>query len=347
MQLPFSKKETSQLQEKLEEQMLGLFEQVIKDRSKYFDENSDKVPTPESISAIINSYANQNAVISGGAGMVPGPLGMLAIVPELVLIIRNQLSMVYDIGYAYGYGKKMNSEILISVFSYSLGAGALGLMAIHGQKILIKRASLRLMQRIVRLMAGKISQRVLKSMVGKWVPVLGAVALATWSKFATHDIGKKAVLIFEKDIEFSDLVEDVAEGDISTSQDNASTVDEADDPEVGKFDEIKVKALINLMIMDGELSHEEQKFIASIIENADLTSEDKLVYVGHLNSKKKFKIDLSVLKDSPDDVVGLLTDMIALAKKDGDFHLTERLYIRQAAKNMSLEEEDLKLIMSK
>ena len=61
------------LQNKLAENMMGIFELVVSDRSGHFAKHPDEIPDKKSVSSIINSYALTNAAISGGAGLVPGP----------------------------------------------------------------------------------------------------------------------------------------------------------------------------------------------------------------------------------------------------------------------------------
>jgi len=340
--LIFRKKqeEKGAIQEKLEESMLGLFDQVIKDRGRYYSNNSDKIPTPENVDSIINSYANQNAIVSGGSGLVPGPMGVLTIVPELIFVIRNQLSMVYDIGVAYGHRNKLNAELLISVFGYALGSGALGLMVIHGQKILVRRASLRLMQKVVQLMAGKITQRVLKSMVGRWIPVAGAVALATWSKLSTHLISKRAISIFEKEIELSeefaseDLSKETIDSDLEVSLDQRD------------FEVIKMQSLINLMCIDGAVKQEEERFIGDMLNDSNLDGETKELLMKQLKDRFKVKVNYSKIMNEPDEAVGLMADLVALAKRDGDFHVTEKLFIKQIGKLLDFSSSDIEEILA-
>lgn len=335
---PSNESDKGKLKQQLEEKMIGLFEQVTSEKNKYYQENSDKLPAPQSVPSIVNSCAIQNAVISGGAGLVPGPLGMLAVLPEIALIVRNQLSMVYDIGLAYGHGKKLNADVLASVFGFALGSGTLGLIAIHGQKVLVKRASLRLMQKFVQLMAGKISQRLLKSMVGKWIPVAGAVALAAWSKFSTHAIAGRAKSLFEKDFSVLDeFLDEVAEDEQTTN--SQSDTDQ-------NFDDLKIKALINLMRIDGSIADEEQEYIALLIEKAEIADEVKLELIENMNQPNKIKIDYTEIKESPEDSVGLIIDMVALAKRDNEFHISERLYIKQVGKILNISASDLEEAMS-
>lgn len=112
------------LQIQLAEKIIGLFDLVVSDRSKYYRDNPDKVPNPASIPSIISSYSNMNMVASGGISLIPGPWGMAAAIPEVALLIRNQLAMIYDIGMAYDKSKVLNKELLAGVFLSALGTSA-------------------------------------------------------------------------------------------------------------------------------------------------------------------------------------------------------------------------------
>ena len=46
----------------------------------------------------------------------------------------------------------------------------------------------------------------LKSAISKWLPVVGAAAMAVWSNYLTRQVGKKAIEIFEKEIVLSEEV---------------------------------------------------------------------------------------------------------------------------------------------
>lgn len=53
---------------------------------------------------LIQSYSNKNALISGAASLVPGPLGIATAVPEIIAVTKNQIEMIYDV--ASHSGKK-------------------------------------------------------------------------------------------------------------------------------------------------------------------------------------------------------------------------------------------------
>jgi uncharacterized tellurite resistance protein B-like protein len=71
------------------------------------------------------------------------PLGMAAVIPEFVLIVRNQLKMIYDIGILPGQSESLlTKEVLIGVMISASGTASAGILTIHGGKVLVKRTSL-------------------------------------------------------------------------------------------------------------------------------------------------------------------------------------------------------------
>lgn len=106
------------------------------------------------ISYIIQSYGNKNAVISGGAGMIPGPWGMAASIPEIVAVIKNQMSMIYDIAKAHGHAK-VEKELIIAVLFGAVGNATTSLIVVQGQKIMVKRVGARALQNIIKILVEK------------------------------------------------------------------------------------------------------------------------------------------------------------------------------------------------
>ncbi len=177
------------------------FDYVIENRSDYYRKNPSNLPQLNSVSGLISSYTRNNAAISGGASLIPGPWGMAAVIPELTLVIRNQIQMVYDIGVANGKQAQLTKELLIGIFLTAMGSSAGSLLTIHGGKILVRRASLQVIQKIIAMLGGRVTQQVIKSSVSKWLPVVGAGAMAAWTGYMTKNIGEKANELFKLEIE--------------------------------------------------------------------------------------------------------------------------------------------------
>jgi len=330
------------LQAELAQKIVEGFDSVISERSKHYRENPSKVPTPSAVPFIIKSYSNMNMAITGGISLIPGPWGMAAAIPEIALIIRNQLAMIYDIGMAYGKSEVLNKELLAGIFLSSLGASVGGLLTIHGGKVLVRRTSLRVFQRIVAILGGKVTQQVLKSMVSKWLPIVGAAAMATWSYYSTRQIGKRALQILEKEIEIvvSDSDDDIL-AELGQQQPASSTIIDKTNYAI-----LKIKTLINLMKADGRLNAKERSYIEALIEQAKIDTETKIELVTLIDNESKELFDLMPFLVERDEAIGLLVDLITLAKCDGELHPSEINFIKETARSMEISESDLADILA-
>ncbi len=325
------------LQNKLAEKMMGVFEFVVSDRSGHFAKHPDKIPDKKSVPSIIDSYSIANAAISGGVSLVPGPWGMVAVIPEIVAVIRNQLAMIYDIGIAYGKSKVMNKELLAGVLITAMGASAGSVLIMQGGKVLVKRVALRVFQQIIAILAGKITQQALKSAISKWIPVVGPMAMAVWSNYLTQRVGKKAIEIFEKEI--------VVSGEVVEEMPLQSESASVQTPTIS-LDIPKSQTLINLIKVDGTIKDEEREYVQIIIGNARLKENEKSELIQAIDSSGKFVVDYSAFSSSPDDAIGLLVDMVTLAKCDGTFHITEKMFVKQVGKLIGFSDNDIDEIMA-
>jgi hypothetical protein len=116
----------TEMRSKISEGLFLSVNSVISERSNFYAKNPDKRPAQHSVSSIVDKYKYLNASIVGTLNLIPGPLGMLVVVPELLAVMRNQLAMIYDIGTAYGHEKKITAEMLIGIFASVTMGGRLG-----------------------------------------------------------------------------------------------------------------------------------------------------------------------------------------------------------------------------
>lgn len=352
------------LQSELAQKIVEGFDAVISERSNHYRENPSKVPTPSAVPFIIKSYSNMNMALTGGISLIPGPWGMAAAVPEIAIIIRNQLAMIYDIGMAYGKSEVLNKELLAGIFLSAMGTSVSGLLTIHAGKVLVKRTSLRVFQQIVAILGGQVTQRVLKSMVSTWLPVVGAVAMASWSYYSTRQIGKKALQILENQIEIVDSDNDDAlvkfdqeeqepqlkqgfrislENWIATfrSKKKESQSDTVVAEREADNNVLKIKALIKLMRVDGTLNANERIYIQALVEQVHMNPEARIELAELIDGEIEASVDLTRFSAEPDEAIGLLVDLIALAKCDGELHPFEINFIKEAAVSMEVSESDL------
>jgi uncharacterized protein (DUF697 family)/tellurite resistance protein len=238
--------------------------------------------------------------------------------------------MIYDIAKAHGQ-KEIDKELLLTVFLSAMGNATGNLLIIHGQKIMMKRVGQRAVQTIIKILGGKITQQLAKSMAAKWIPIAGAVAMAAWSRYTTNKIGEKSIEIFSKEIIFEkDVIEEV----------NITNFEEKDF-NIQNINKTKIGIMINLMKIDNNIDTNELKFIEDFMEKIDLTIDAKMELIQELTSKSKISVDYNILKDNSEEVLYLLLDLISLAKIDGEFHITEKLFIKEVAKTLNFNQDEL------
>ncbi len=328
-------------QEKLSVSLLGLFESVISNRRGYYTKHPERIPTKESVGAIIDSYSSKNAVISGGLNLIPGPWGLVGIVPELTLVFRNQLTLIYDIGIAYGKPEVLTKELLAGVLLDALGVGVGSLFVMQGSKLIVKRASLRVFQRLISMLAGKVTQQALKSALSKWVPVLGAAAMAAWVLYMTKKVGRRSVQILSQDI----TVDDKEDDDTSFQSQELST-----DIGTSISDSVvaqRLRILVSLAAIDGAVHDKERGFIKEIISNCEITPEEESVILASLANCLPMEVDYDLVAENPCDSVAILVDMVALSKRDEVIHPAEKIYIRKVGETLNIAEEDISELIEK
>jgi hypothetical protein len=192
--------ENNSFQEKFIQVIIPVFEGTIEERKKYYLENPK--PEKDHVENLINSCSNTNGAISGISGMLPGIAGLVAIVPELKSTVENQIIMIYDIGVAHGKEEQMSKEMVLALEMQS-GLGSIGInsLARQGEKILIKKASVKVFQQLAKIMGIRLTAGVIKSAVAKFVPILGGLAIGVWVKYTTTEMGENTAVILSKKIE--------------------------------------------------------------------------------------------------------------------------------------------------
>jgi uncharacterized tellurite resistance protein B-like protein/uncharacterized protein (DUF697 family) len=348
----------NELQKQLLEKFMEIIKNVMQNRSDYFASNPDEVPGKDDVKSIINKYSNRSMIVSGVAGLAPGPVGMLAVIPEVFAIIDNQIKIIYDVAVAYGKQRILTKELILSVFASAVVTGGIGAITIQGSKVLVQRASKSLIQKILQIVAVKTSQGAFRSMVSKYIPIAGAAAIAAWSNYSTRQVGKKAVEIFGKDIEYISEspnigVEEFSQEEIIEDTQSSNVINESSDESFApldstssSLDELRIQSLINLMLVDGKAHPEEQEYIREIIDNVNLDYKRKMFLLESLDTSDKFKIDYKEIANSPDDALGLLVDLVALSNHDGKFHISEKMYVKQVGKQLGFSEHDIEEMMS-
>jgi len=151
------------------------------------------------------------AAISGGLALPVGPLGMLTVLPDLVLVWRIQAQMVADIAVAFGHKKPLTEEDLMTcLFSHVAGTALReyerSIPLDHEEKSgktvldLIDRftrsGSRDVAVRVSKQIGQVIFQRVAKRTTSRIVPLAGAAIVSAYAALDTKEVARTAVEMF-------------------------------------------------------------------------------------------------------------------------------------------------------
>lgn len=157
------------------------------------------VSTPRERARAIQTAASlKAAAISGTLALPTGPLGMAAILPDLIAVWRVQAKMVADIAGAYGQSAHLSQEHMIyCLFRHAAAQIVRDLAARVGERVVIRRATLTALQAIAQQLGIKVSKRVIAKSAARWLPVVGSIGVAGYAYYDTAQVAATATELFE------------------------------------------------------------------------------------------------------------------------------------------------------
>ena len=168
-------------------------------------EPQNKLPK-ERARSLASAAAIQASALAGALALPPGPVGLLTIMPELFGVWRIQAQMVADIAGAFGKAGALSREqMLYCLFKHSAAQAVRDLVLRVGERVLIRAASVRVVQRVAGLIGVRISQRAVAKSVARWLPMVGAAGVAGYAYYDTSQVATTAIAFFEQDLELEEL----------------------------------------------------------------------------------------------------------------------------------------------
>lgn len=151
---------------------------------------------------LASKAAAKAALTAGSLALPPGPLGLLTILPELTAVWKIQAQLVADIAAIYGKQAFLTREqMLYCLFRHSAAHVFRDLVIRVGERVLIRRASLRVVQTIAQKIGIRITQRIIGKGITRWLPVVGAVGVGAYAYFDTSQVAATTIALFEKELE--------------------------------------------------------------------------------------------------------------------------------------------------
>jgi len=156
----------------------------------------------DSAKKIANKAAATAATVAGTLALPPGPLGWLTILPEMVGVWKIQAQMVADIAALYGKTVTLTQEqMLYCLFKHSAAQALRDLVVRVGERVIIKHASLRVMESIAQKIGVKVTQRVIGKSLSRWLPIVGALGVGAYAFYDTAQVASTAIELFSQEID--------------------------------------------------------------------------------------------------------------------------------------------------
>jgi hypothetical protein len=151
---------------------------------------------------IANKAAAKAALISGGLALPPGPLGIITIMPDIVAVWKIQAQMVADIAGTFGKTLTLSQEqMLYCLFKHTASQAVRDLVVRVGERFIIKRASLRVIQKALQKVGVKITQRLAGKLLSRWLPIAGAIGVGAYAFYDTAQVAKTTMELMSKEIQ--------------------------------------------------------------------------------------------------------------------------------------------------
>jgi len=153
-------------------------------------------------SLLAKRAAKSAATISGGAALVPGPAGLLTLLPDIIGVWKVQAQMVADIAASYGKTATLTKEqMLYCLFRHMVSQGLRDVVVRVGERYLVRRASLQVLQKLATVIGVKVTQRAMGKAIARYAPFIGAAGVAAYAMYDTRRVATTAIELFSGEVE--------------------------------------------------------------------------------------------------------------------------------------------------
>lgn len=150
--------------------------------------------------ALIDRYAVQSGLISGGLALPPGPFGLVTILPDLAILWRNHIKMIADLAALHDKTQHLVPEVILyCLFEHTTTQPVCDFMDKMGSGITLERSSWHAIQKLSEACALRVAQRLARIAISRYVPIVGAVAIAAYAYRETRLVGKNALYFLENE----------------------------------------------------------------------------------------------------------------------------------------------------
>lgn len=330
--------------------------------SAYGDANHliDKRPCDlyenEVIEKIANDAITKHLRIASATSTVagiPGGFAMLGTVPaDLAQFYGHVLLLSQKLGYIYGWPDFLDENQKVTEGTRNMLTLFVGVMfgaqtankAITElgknisiqvakrlpQKALTKTAYYPVVKEVGKWIGLKLTKDVFSKGISKVVPIIGGVISGGVTYVSFNTMSKKLQKHLHQEMtlqpksstnnfyqDFEDIFEETEE--------NETTYQESEQAKVN-LELISLMACINMAKIDFDLDPAEIDLITSMIDDSELSDEEKMSLLNGLRDKELYKFDLTSLKENELYSIALIENLAAVMHADSVIKPSEKIY---------------------
>ena len=161
-------------------------------------EDGEASGTPDEM---IDNAAKKAFKISTALGLIPGPIGMATIIPEVAALAGIQIGLIRRIAGFHHKEETVSPQLVLLILGNVVGvAGGEALVRKMGAAIVMKSVNTEVIKGISRAVGSRIVERAAERAAGRWIPALTAPVFGYMSRSLTRKIGREANKLFAMDI---------------------------------------------------------------------------------------------------------------------------------------------------
>ena len=178
------------------------FERVLENALNTLRPDPDEITVDGSPRKMIRKASRIAFLMSTGAGIPSGPVGLATIIPEVVALTRLQISLIFKVAKFHQQEAKVNKTIILAVLGVAMGVVLKhALINKVGTRIIVRSLSAEGAKRITREIGEKFAVGLLKRGIGRWIPLMLAPVFGYLSLSMTRKVGREAELLFSHELE--------------------------------------------------------------------------------------------------------------------------------------------------
>lgn len=314
--------------------------------------------------ATINKHVLEVTSTSAVAG-IPGGFAMLGTIPaDITQYYYHVILVSQKLGYIYGWPDLLDEKqefsetsrnVLTLFVGVMLGAGAANKAVTEiGQKLstqvakrlpqqaLTKTAYYPIIKQVGKWIGLKVTKESFAKGASKIVPVLGGVLSGGLTFFTFKPMANKLQKQLKEDASLHQFYGTTVEEkmNFTDSQFDNAEYEELDEREIN-LEYIKFRCLINTAKIDFEINEQEVEFISLLMDNSDLTEDEKIQLLEKLHSKNLDEIDFSEFKNNELYGISLLESLASLILIDENVKPLEKMYFYKIARELGFSKEDV------